>query len=288
MMYDIIQDRSQEVTLGSACSALGVSRSGYAKWLERGPESDSMELRDELQTIAVEFPRYGYRRMTMELKRRGFTVNHKRVLRLMREDNLLCAKRFFKPLTTDSNHSLRTYPNLAKGLEVTGLNQLWVADITYIRLLAEFVYLAVVVDVFSRKCVGWELDRRLDAGLALNALETALSARGGADLSSLIHHSDRGVQYASGDYVSLLRENGIRVSMSAKGNPYDNAFAESFMKTLKYEEVYLCEYESFREARANIGRFIEDVYNKKRLHSSIGYLPPDEFEKKVILKQKGA
>jgi len=287
MIYDIIQDRSQEVNLGSACFALGVSRSGYVKWLKREPESDIMGLRDELQTIAVEFPRYGYRRMAMELKRRGFAVNRKRVLRIMREDNLLCVKRLFKPVTTDSNHSLAIHPNLAKGLEVTGLNQLWVADITYIRLLAEFVYLAVVIDVFSRKCVGWELDHRIDGRLAKRALEMALSERGG-DLSGLIHHSDRGVQYASGDYVNMLRENCIRVSMSAKWNPYDNAFAESFMKTLKYEEVYLCEYDSFREAYANIGRFIEDVYNKKRLHSSIGYLSPDEFEKKVILKQRSA
>jgi putative transposase len=284
MIYDIIQNRDPEVNIGSACSALGVSRSGYVKWLKSEP-SDNMELRDELQTIAVEFPRYGYRRMTMELKRRGFGVNHKRVLRLMREDNLLCAKRFFRPMTTDSSHSLRTYPNLAKGMAVTDLNQLWVADITYVRLLAEFVYLAVVIDVFSRKCIGWELDRRIDSRLALNALEMALSERGESELSGLVHHSDRGVQYAATDYVETLTDNGIRVSMSRKGNPYDNAFAESFMKTLKYEEVYLCEYESFSEARENIDRFIGEIYNRKRLHSSIGYLPPDEFEKEVILKQ---
>ena len=288
MMYDTIQNREQEVNIGSACSALGVSRSGYVKWLKREPRPDNMELRDELQTIVVEFPRYGYRRMTMELKRRGFAVNHKRVLRLMREDNLLCAKRLFKPMTTDSGHSLRVYPNLARGLAVTDLNQLWVADITYVRLLAEFVYLAVVMDAFSRKCIGWELDRRIDSRLALNALEMALSERGESELSGLVHHSDRGVQYAATDYVDMLTDNGITVSMSRKGNPYDNAFAESFMKTLKYEEVYLCEYESFSEARDNIGRFIEEIYNRKRLHSSIGYLPPDEFEKEVILKRGSA
>lgn len=287
-MYDIVrQHREQGLNLDLACSALGVSRSGYARWLKRGQCPVEMELRNELQNVAVEFPRYGYRRMAAELKRRGFTVNHKRVLRLMREDNLLCVKKLFRPMTTDSNHGLLVYPNLAKGVAVTDLNQLWVADITYIRLLAEFVYLAVIVDAFSRKCIGWELDRNIDSRLALNALDMALSGRGSMDLSSLVHHSDRGVQYAAGDYVGRLTGNGIRISMSGKGNPYDNAFAESFIKTLKYEEVYLCEYESFSEARTNIGRFIEEVYNKKRLHSSIGYLPPDEFEN-VILKQESS
>jgi len=241
-------------------------------------------VRDEIQKIACEFPRYGYRRVTHELGRRNINVNHKRVHRLMKEDNLLCTKRLFRPVTTDSNHNLRVYPNLAKDLKVTGLNQLWVADITYIRLIQDFVYLAVLMDVFSRKCIGWGLDRYIDAKLVLNALGMALSNRNGMDLSGLIHHSDRGVQYASNDYVNLLDKNSIQISMSRKGNPYDNAYAESLIKTLKHEEVYINEYKTFNEAYQNIQQFIEDVYNQKRLHSSIGYLPPNEFEKEVKTK----
>lgn len=201
----------------------------------------------------------------------------------MKGDNLLCVKRVFKPATTNSNHSFPVYPNLTEGLKVTGLNQLWVADITYIRLLTEFVYLAVIMDVFSRKCIGWALDRSIDALLTQNALHMALRNRQGSDLSGLIHHSDQGVQYASAAYVSLLKEKGIRISMSRKGNPYDNAFAESFIKTLKCEEVYLREYETFREAHTDIRQFIEDVYNAKRLHSGIRYKAPNELEKEVSL-----
>lgn len=293
VMYSIIQheqEHDHRLGLRRACSALAVSRSGYCKWLKReqGQTPDTtvkMKVRDEMQKIAVEFSRYGYRRMAKELQRRGFQVNHKRVLRLMREDNLLCAKRLFRPVTTDSNHSLRVYPNLAKDLEVTGLNQLWVADITYIRLVSEFVYLAVIIDVSSRKCVGWDLDRNIDTQLTLNALNMALVNRKDMGLSGLVHHSDQGVQYAANDYVDRLKEYRIKISMSRKGNPYDNAFAESFIKTLKYEEVYLSEYETFEEAHANIKRFIEEVYNEKRLHSSIGYLPPDEFEMGLILNR---
>ena len=202
----------------------------------------------------------------------------------MKEDNLLCIKRMFKPQTTNSNHNLRTYPNLAKDMEVTDLNQLWVADITYIRLMSDFIYLAVLMDVFSRKCIGWELDRYIDTQLVLNALGMALSNRNGMDLSGLVHHSDQGVQYASNDYIDLLNKNSIQPSMSRKGNPYDNAFAESFIKTLKYNEVYLKEYETFSEAYQNIQEFIEEVYNQKRIHSSIGYKTPNEYEKEVIMQ----
>jgi transposase InsO family protein len=226
--------------------------------------------------------------MARELQRRGFHVNHKRVLALMRRDNLLCVKRAFRPRTTDSQHPFRVYPNLANGLIVTGLNQLWVADITYVRLLTEFVYLAAVIDVFSRRCIGWELSRDIDTRLALTALHRAVDCRKGMDLSGLIHHSDQGVQYAAHEYTDLLRERGIRISMSRKGNPYDNAFAESFMKTLKYEEVDMSEYETYGEAYTNIGRFIEQVYNEKRLHSSIGYVPPNEFEKEAALRRTNA
>ncbi len=238
-----------------------------------------MKLKNEIQAIAIDFPRYGYRRITIELHRRGFEVNHKVVYELMKIDNLLCIKKQFVPKTTDSEHNLPIYPNLARDLVVIGINQLWAADITYIRLVREFIYLAVIIDVFSRKCIGWKLGRDIDAKLALAALNMALADRKDMGISNLVHHSDQGVQYASWEYVDRLKENGINISMSQRGNPYDNAFAESFIKTLKYEEVYLWEYESFDEAHKNIKKFLEVVYNKKRVHSSIGYVTPEEFEK---------
>jgi transposase InsO family protein len=206
-------------------------------------------------------------------------VNHKRVLRIMREDNLLCLRRRSFVRTTNSNHGLRVYPNLAKDLKLTGLNQLWVADITYIRLLHEFVYLAVILDAYSRRVIGWALSRTLEADLAVEALRMAI--RRGRVEPGLVHHSDRGVQYASLAYIELLDEHKIKPSMSRRGNPYDNAKAESFMKTLKYEEVHRSEYRDLADARRQIGRFIESVYNQKRLHSALGYLPPAEFEQKV-------
>lgn len=283
------QENENHLSISRACSALGVSRDGYYGWVERkqspNPQDPyEMDLRNEIQEIAVEFPCYGYRRISRELDRRGYDVNHKRVLRLMREDNLLCIKKRFIPRTTDSDHTLQVYPNLAKDLNVSTINQLWVADITYIRLVKEFVYLAVIMDAFSRKCIGWELSRDIDTQLTLNALDMALTNRKNMDPSGLVHHSDQGVQYASNDYIDQLNKNNIQISMGRKGNPYDNAFAESFIKTLKYEEVYLKEYESFNDAYGNIENFIEGVYNEKRLHSSIGYLPPNEFEKKSIFK----
>lgn len=235
-----------------------------------------------MQEIALAFPKYGYRRMTKELQRRGFFVNHKKVLRIMEEDNLLCVRKRFTPITTQSDHNLRVYPNLAMNIIVSGINQLWVADITYIHLLDEFVYLAAILDIFSRRCIGWALSRNIDSQLALNALNMAIAERSHIGFFELIHHSDQGVQYASEAYVARLKEVGIKISMSRKGNVYDNAFAESFMKTLKAEEVYMNEYETFEDAHINIKLFIEEVYNKKRLHSSIGYLPPAEFEQKVL------
>jgi len=272
------------VNVTSACRLLGVSRSGYHLWIKRSPTDPDPKdntLRAVIQEIALMNACYGYRRITRELERREIKVNHKRVLRIMREDNLLCVKKRFKPQTTDSNHALRVYPNLAKILQVTGLNQLWVADITYVRLIREFVYLAAVLDVHSRRCIGWSLSRSIDTQLALDALKEALKLRENADLTGLIHHSDRGVQYASLDYVNTLKDHGIQPSMSRKGNPYDNAFAESFMKTLKKEEVYMQEYEDFDDAYENIRAFIEEVYNARRLHSSIGYIPPIECEQKT-------
>ena len=240
-----------------------------------------MKLRDAIQKQALQMPAYGYRRITAALQRAGWEVNRKRVLRLMRADNLLCLRKRAFVRTTDSDHELPVYPNLARELKPSGLNQLWVADITYIRLALEFVYLAVILDAFSRRVIGWALGRTLEAKLALAALQMAI-ARGRVTLG-LVHHSDRGVQYASKDYVELLTEHAILISMSRRGNPYDNAQAESFIKTLKYEEVYRNEYLDFADARRRIGKFIESVYNRKRLHSALGYLPPAEFEQQLLL-----
>jgi putative transposase len=243
-----------------------------------------MELRDAIQKIALEMPAYGYRRVTAELRRQGRTVNHKRVLRIMREDNLLCLRRRKFVVTTDSNHKLPVYPNLARDLKVTGLNQLWVADLTYIRLQFEFVFLAVILDAFSRKVIGWALERTLEATLTIGALKMAI--RCGRVQPGLVHHSDRGSQYADSGYTDLLKDQDVEISMSRRGNPYDNAKAESFMKTLKYEEVYRTEYRDLTDARNQIRRFIEDVYNQKRLHSALGYRSPAEFEDKVLLEAK--
>lgn len=266
----------------SACQALDIARATFYRnrFADLFVDPD-LDLRDRIQKIALEWSSYGYRRVTAQLRRDGLNVNHKLVLRLMHEDNLLCLrKQRFKIATTDSNHGLPIYPNLAKDLVLTHLDQLWVSDITYIRLGHEFVYLAVVIDAFSRKVIGWALSRRIDAALTLDALDMALAARR-PEPNTLIHHSDRGSQYASAEYVARLKEHKITISMSRKGTPQDNAFAESFMKTLKYEEVYMTEYDNIADARNQIGYFLEEVYNKKRLHSALGYMPPAEFEMSV-------
>ena len=262
------------------CQLGQVSRAGFYRSLRPKPAEDpDVELRDVIQRIALEFPSYGWPRMTRELGRRRWVVNHKRVYRLMREDNLLCLRRRKFVITTDSAHDLPVYANLTREMTLSGIDQLWVADITYIRLLVEFVYLAVILDAFSRRVIGWALEHTIEDELTLQALRMALKRRKPA--AGLVHHSDRGVQYASRDYTTLLIEHGIRISMSRRGNPYDNALAESFIKTLKYEEVYRQEYRDLREARASIPRFLEQVYNQKRLHSALGYLPPAEFEKSL-------
>ena len=266
-----------------ACSALEVSRSGYYKWInlpgdEVSQNGAELDLKNQIQDIAQEFPGYGYRRVTMELRNRGYSANHKHVLRIMGEDNLLCSKRKFKPVTTISDHGLPVYLNLVKDIEITGPNQVWASDITYIQLSSKWVYLAVILDLFSRKCIGWDLDRRIDADLAMNALTMALKNRWTESIEGLIHHSDQGVQYASNMYKECLKEHNIQISMSRRGNPYDNAFVESFIKTLKSVEVFLNEYATFQEALDNISYFIEEVYNKKRLHSALGYRSPERFE----------
>ena len=283
-MCELITQQTQvkePLTIVRMCQALSLSRADYYRWRAGADELDpDMELRDQLQRIALEMPAYGYRRISHELRRRGAVVNHKRVLRLMREDNLLCLRKQGFASTTNSSHGLRVYPNLVPGLVVNGLNQLWVADITYIHLQREFIYLAVILDGFSRRCIGWALSGTLEAELALAALGMALARR--TVRPGLVHHSDRGVQYASEAYTNLLQDHEIRISMSRKGNPYDNAQAESFIKTLKYEEVYLFEYENMAEARARLDYFLEEVYNEKRLHSALGYLPPAEFEQSLV------
>jgi len=256
-----------------------VSRSGFYRFDESaqpGPDPH-MDLRDAIQRIALAWPSYGRPRITAELRRQGWKVNPKRVYRLMREDNLLCVRKRKFVVTTDSLHSRRIYPNLAPGMILTAPDRLWRADITYIRLRDEFVFLAVILDAYSRRVIGWALDRTMEDELTLTALRMALSRR--VVQMGLVHHSDRGSQYASNDYTDLLKANGILISMSRKGNPWDNAACESFMKTLKYEEVLRNEYRDLAEARASIREFLEKIYNRKRLHSALGYLPPAEFER---------
>ena len=262
------------------CEAGQVSRAGYYRLVAGQEVAEDVELRDKIQKIAIEMPSYGYRRVCAELKRRKQPVNHKRVLRIMREDNLLCLRRRKFVRTTDSRHGFKVYPNLAKKMAPTSTDQLWVADITYIRLSCEFAYLAVILDAFSRRVIGWELGPTMEGELTLTALRMALRSR--QISSGLVHHSDRGVQYAANGYVDLLTQHGIQISMSRKGNPYDNAQAESFMKTLKYEEVYRSEYRDEPEVRRGIKRFLEKVYNEKRLHSALGYMPPAEFERDLV------
>ena len=255
-----------------------VSRSSFYRFdggVASRPDPD-MDLRDAIQRIALEMPSYGRRRITAELRRRKWTVNPKKVYRLMRQDNLLCVRRRKFVVTTDSNHRRKIYPNRARHMVLTGMDQLWIADITYIRLREEFVFLAVILDAYSRRVIGWALDRTLEDSLTLAALRMALSRR--EIQPGLVHHSDRGSQYASNDYTDLLKAHGIDISMSRKATPWDNAACESFMKTLKYEEVLRNEYRDLADARASIAKFLEKVYNQKRLHSALGYVPPAEFE----------
>lgn len=251
----------------------------YKKTLDLQKQKEGADLRDRIEKVVVENEKYGYRRVTAQLQREGLNVNHKRVQRIMQEEELICKIKKRWVVTTDSNHPYPIAPNLLKGAKITGVNQAWVSDITYIRILTAFVYLAVILDVFSRKVVGWAISKRIDTELTRAALRMAIETR--CPPRGCIHHSDRGVQYAAHEYVDDLKAAGFLISMSRKGNPYDNAQAESFMKTLKNEEVYLWDYKTFEDVKKRVPYFIEEVYNEKRLHSALGYCPPNEYESLV-------
>lgn len=248
-------------------------------------EEEDADLRGKIEQVRVEFPRTGYRTLLHHLKRRGINIGETKLRRVLSQFELQLRPKKMFVVTTDSNHDCLTHPNLIQGMTIDNINQVWTADITYIRIANGFVYLAVILDLYSRKVIGFSISKRIDRDLTLNALRMAILRRNPP--RGVIHHSDRGVQYLCDDYVDLLSENGFHFSCSRKGNPYDNAWTESFMKTLKYDEIYMGNYETYLDVVENLPHFIEEIYNKKRLHSSLGYVPPEEFEKEIELKYKG-
>jgi len=259
------------------CELATVSRASfYRDWEQKAPSEAEVSLRDAVQRTALAHRDHGYRRITPLLQRAGFVVGEEKVRRILRSDHLLAVRRRKFVVTTDSNHRFRIHPNLAESMELTAVNQLWVADITYLRLQREFVFLAVVLDAFSRKAIGWELGRTLETRLPLAALEGAIASR--HPQPGLVHHSDRGTQYASNEYVKRLEACGAHLSMSRAARPWENGKCESFIKTLKREEVDARRYASFAELRQHINEFMEQIYNKVRLHSALGYRSPEEFE----------
>jgi len=270
--------RQGTLTVERMCQLAQVSRAGFYRFLQPHPTvEEDMTVRSLIQQIVVENRRrYGCWRVKEDLESRGWVVNHKRIARIMREDDLLCLQKRKFMVTTDSRHSLQVHLNLARNMKLTGINQLWVADITYVRLPTEFVYAALILDGFSRKVIGWAVDRSMTSALTLSALRQAIAQR--QPLPGLVHHSDRGLQYASADYVRVLRQYGMELSMSRAGNPYDNATCESFIKTLKVEEIYANHYRDLDDLRANFQVFIEQYYNRHRLHSALGYRSPEKFE----------
>lgn len=285
-VYEVIQMMTSalpqgQITIERLCRLAGVSRAGYYRfWQASAPRQHDTAVRDAIQRLVLANGRYrrGYRYITWQLRDEGLIVNHKRVLRLMREDNLLSLRRRpFVPPTSAGRHPWPVVPNLARDMQLSALDQLWVADITYVRLQQEFAYLAVVLDAFSRRVIGWAMADHLGTSLAVAALTIALAARH-PSWGSLVHHSDRGVQYACAEYTGLLEAHGITASMSRVGNPYDNAKAERFMRTLKSEEIDGTLYRDHRDAASHIGVFIDQVYNRQRLHSALGYRTPVAFE----------
>jgi len=274
----MMQRAGERLSIEEACRWAPVSRAGfYRHFDEHAPRQAETELRDRIQRVALENRFYGYRRVAAELRRQGIVVNHKRVLRVMREDNLLSLRKRRFVVTTDSRHYRPIYPNLLASRAITAPHQVWVADITYIHLREEFIFLAVILDAFSRRVLGWELGGSLQVSLVLEALNRAVADR--SLPAGIIHHSDQGVQYASAELVDRLLELGFQISMSRKAAPWENGYVESFIKTLKAEEVAMQQYRNLAEARRSIGHFLDEVYNQRRLHSSLGYLPPAQFER---------
>jgi len=274
----MMQLAGERLSMGEACRVAQVSRAGfYRHFDEHAPRAAETDLRDHIQRVALQHRFYGYRRVAAELRWQGMVANHKRVLRVMREDNLLSLRKRRFVVTTDSRHYRPIYPNLVAGRQISAPHQVWVADITYLHLREEFIFLAVVLDAFTRRVVGWALGESLQASLVLTALNQAVADR--ALPTGIIHHSDQGIQYASAELVDRLLELGFQISMSRKAAPWENGYAESFIKTLKAEEVYLRQYRNLDDARRSIGHFLDEVYNQRRLHSALGYLPPAQFER---------